>query len=119
MNGTKSAFLAGLAVLLTIGAVWYPTRTQAPPQATWEDVRAEAQRGNYRLIETQQLWQLYQSDTANLMLVDTRQEWEYRTGHMAGAVSFSMEPTIWARWREKNALKKFLGPDKERHIVFY
>ena len=119
MNGSKSALLAALAVLLAIGAVWYPTRAPAPPQASWEDVRAEALRGNYRLIDTQQLWRLVQSDPENVLLVDTRQEWEYRTGHIQGAVSFSMEPTVWARWRQKGALKAFLGPDKDRRIVFY
>ena len=119
MNRSKSAFFAALAVLLAIAAVWYPTRTPAPPQSTWEDVRAEAARGNYRLIETQELWRQYQSDPENLLLVDTRQEWEYRTGHIAGAVSFSMEPTAWARWRQKGPLKAFLGPDKDRPIVFY
>jgi rhodanese-related sulfurtransferase len=51
--------------------------------------------------------------------VDTRQEWEYRTGHIKGAVNFSMEPTRWSRWRSAAALKAFLGPDRERTIVFY
>jgi rhodanese-related sulfurtransferase len=52
-------------------------------------------------------------------MVDTRQEWEYRTGHIKGALNFPMEPTGWARWRKKGALSKFLGPDKNQLIVFY
>jgi rhodanese-related sulfurtransferase len=51
--------------------------------------------------------------------VDTRQEWEYRTGHIDGAVNFPMEPTGWARWRNRGPMETFLGPDKERGIVFY
>jgi hypothetical protein len=30
-----------------------------------------------------------------------------------------MEPTRWSRWRNKGALQTFLGPDKNRMIVFY
>jgi len=51
--------------------------------------------------------------------VDTRQEWEYRTGHIRGAVNFPMEPTWLSRWRKKNALAQLLGADKNRTIVFY
>jgi rhodanese-related sulfurtransferase len=52
-------------------------------------------------------------------LVDTRQEWEYRTGHIKGALNFPMEPTWWARWRKAGDLRALLGPEKERGIVFY
>jgi rhodanese-related sulfurtransferase len=51
--------------------------------------------------------------------VDTRQEWEYRTGHIQGAPNFPMEPTWFARWQRKGELGKLLGPDKERSVVFY
>ena len=54
-----------------------------------------------------------------MLLVDTRQDWEYRTGHIQGAVNFSMEPTAWARWRSQGPLAKFLGPDRDRTMVFY
>jgi rhodanese-related sulfurtransferase len=54
-----------------------------------------------------------------MLLVDTRQEWEYRTGHIKGALNFPMEPTWMSRWRNKGALENFLGPDKERYLVFY
>jgi rhodanese-related sulfurtransferase len=52
-------------------------------------------------------------------MVDTRQDWEYRTGHMKGAVNFPIEPSAWGWWRSQGALDKFLGPDKDRLIVFY
>jgi rhodanese-related sulfurtransferase len=54
-----------------------------------------------------------------MLLVDTRQEWEYRSGHIKGALNFPIEPTWLSRWRNKGALAKFLGPDKNRFIVFY
>jgi rhodanese-related sulfurtransferase len=82
-------------------------------------VLEEARQGGYRLIGTNELWQHYQANPQSLLLVDARQEWEYRTGHIKGAVNFPMEPTWWSRWRKKGALRKFLGPDKNRFIVFY
>jgi rhodanese-related sulfurtransferase len=51
--------------------------------------------------------------------VDTRQEWEYRTGHLKGALNFPIEPTWFSRWRNQKPLEAFLGPDKNRFIVFY
>ena len=74
----------------------------------WDDVLAEAKAGGYRLITTEELAERYRQDSKELLLVDTRQEWEYRTGHIKGAVNFPMEPTWWSRWRKAAALKAFL-----------
>ena len=75
--------------------------------------------GGYKIITTEELSERYQKDANSLLLVDTRQEWEYRTGHLKGAVNFPMEPTWWSRWRKASALETFLGPDKDRTIIFY
>lgn len=117
-NGT-AALLALLAVAVTIGALWLTNGAVTPRESTWEDVEAEAENGGYRLITTDDLWQRYRKEQDNLLLVDTRQEWEYRTGHIKEALNFPMEPTGYARWRKKGALEKFLGVDKDRTIVFY
>ncbi|RPJ10359.1 MAG: rhodanese-like domain-containing protein, partial [Deltaproteobacteria bacterium] len=61
----------------------------------------------------------YTKNHNKILLVDTRQEWEYRTGHIEGAVNFPMEPTGWSRWRKADALKELLGPDQDRKVVFY
>jgi hypothetical protein len=119
MTGTRKTLLALVAVVITIFALRYTNRVVIPKKATWNDVLSEAKQGDYRIIGTDELWQRYQADSGNLLLVDTRQEWEYRTGHIKGAVNFPMEPTRWSRWRKKGALEKFLGPDKNRFIVFY
>ena len=119
MQNKKTTFIAFAAVLLTIGALWFTNRAVTPKQATWDDVLVEGKNGNYQIITTEDLANLYQKDTSNLVLIDTRQEWEYRTGHLKGAVNFPMEPTAWARWRKASALEKFLGPDKNRTLVFY
>ncbi|MBW2207984.1 MAG: hypothetical protein JRG79_13830 [Deltaproteobacteria bacterium] len=70
-------------------------------------------------MSIEDLWERYRKDRKDLLLVDTRQGWEYRTGHMKGAVNFPIEPTWLSRWRKKGTLERFLGPDKNRFIVFY
>ena len=115
----KSIYWAGLAVAVVIGILWFTNRAVTPKQATWEDVLQEARRGGYQIIKTEELAERYQKNPQELLLVDTRQEWEFRTGHLKGSVNFSMEPTAWSRWRKQKELGSFLGPDKNRFIVFY
>jgi predicted sulfurtransferase len=79
----------------------------------------EAEAGGFDLISTEKLAELYQENSSDLLLVDTRQEWEYRTGTIEGALNFSMEPAWWARWRKAGELEDFLGPDKERVLFFF
>jgi 3-mercaptopyruvate sulfurtransferase SseA len=113
------ALLAVLAVVITIGYLWQTNRVVTPKEATWNDVLIEARQGDYRIISTDELWERYEKGSDKMLLVDTRQEWEYRTGHIKGALNFPMEPTWMSRWRNKGALENFLGPDKERYLVFY
>jgi hypothetical protein len=119
MQGKKSIILALLAVVMTAGALWFTSRAVIPKEATWDDVLAEAAAGGYKIITTEDLAKAYRKDSSALLLVDTRQEWEYRTGHMKGALNFPMEPTWWSRWRKAAPLESFLGPDRDRTIVFY
>lgn len=119
MHNKKTTFIAVFAVLLTVGALWLTNRAVTPRQATWDDVLAEGKAGGYRIITTDELSERYKKDPKALFLVDTRQEWEYRTGHLNGAVNFPIEPTSWSRWRKASALESFLGPDKDRNIIFY
>lgn len=119
MQNKTAAFIALGAVLLTVGALWHGNRVVPPKQATWDDVLAEAKAGGYKIITTDELSERYRKDAKSLLLVDTRQEWEYRTGHLQGAMNFPIEPTAWSRWRKASALEAFLGPDRERTLVFY
>ena len=119
MKNAGKTLLALVAIAATLGALWYSNRVVIPQKATWKNVLNEARQGGYQIIETDELWQRYQADPENMIMVDTRQQWEYRTGHIRGASNFPMEPTGWSRWRKKGALAKFLGPDKNRLIVFY
>ncbi len=118
MHNWLKTFTAAAAVLLTIAALWFVNRSEAPSTSTWADVRAEASDGGYRLLSTEELTEMLETDP-DLLLVDTRQEWEYRAGHIEGARLFAMEPTAWERRQKRGELERFLGPDKERVIVFY
>jgi len=119
ISNKKSILLALAAVIVTVGLLWVTNRAVTPKNPSWEDVIAEAENGGYRIISTEEMRDLYQKDAQKLLLVDTRQEWEFQTGHIAGSLNFPMEPTCWARWRKAKALEAFLGPDKNRHIIFY
>jgi len=115
----RKNFTALIVICLTIIALWLTNRAVTPRDASWEDVLAESRAGGYGLIKTEALWEKYQADPDSLLIVDTRQEWEFRTGHIKQAVNFPMEPTWLSRWQKKASLETFLGPDKERAIVFY
>ena len=119
MKNTKMTFLALITIAVTVGSLWITNRSVTPKESTWKDVVAEAEMGGYKLISTDELWEHYSKNPDSLLVVDTRQEWEYRTGHIQGAVNFPMEPTWFSRWKKKGALETFLGPDKDRSIVFY
>jgi len=119
MKNTKKTLLSLIAIVATIGALWLTNRSVTPKKATWDDVVAEAEVGGYKLIGTEEFWERYRKNPDSLLVVDTRQEWEYRTGHIKGAVNFPMEPTWFSRWQKKEALETIIGPDKDRSIVFY
>ncbi len=117
LNRTIIMILA--ALMAALGALWLTNGAVTPREATWDDVLSEAKDGGYRIIATKDLGSAYNQNPNEYLLVDTRQEWEYRTGHIKGAVSFPIEPTWWSRWRKTDALKELLGPDKGRKVVFY
>lgn len=119
MQNKRATFISLAAAMLTAGILWFTNQAVAPKQATWNDVLIEAATGGYKIIATEDLAARYRKDPQSLFLVDTRQEWEYRTGHIKGAVNFPMEPTWWSRWRKADALKELVGADKDRKVVFY
>ena len=69
-------------------------------------------------ISIDELKQLYDSGT-DMIILDCQSTAGYEDGHIKGAVLFTMEPTWLSRWRKKGGLATFLGPDKDRFIVFY
>ncbi len=70
MQNKKTTFVALIAVLLTIGALWFTNRAVTPKQATWVDVLAEGKNGRYQIITTDDLAKRYQKDSSSLVLID-------------------------------------------------
>lgn len=69
MQVMKTTFTALLAVIVTVGALWFTNRAVTPKVATWEDVQAEARSGGYRIITTEDLAGLYREDPEAQTLV--------------------------------------------------
>jgi hypothetical protein len=115
----KFVRIASTIIILVAGVVFSDqtiAQTEAP---SFNTVISEAERGGYKLISMQELWQLYQQADDNLLLVDTRQEWEYHAGYIKTALNFSMNPTWMARMIRRGALEQILGKDKSKILVFY
>ena len=109
-----------LSIALAIPALfWMPGALPAAGPPTTEDVRSEAVRGGYRLIDFGELRRRLEQEPGRILPVDTRQDWEHRTGHIPNSINFSFEPTRWSRLKNRWALKAALGADKSRPLVFY
>ena len=119
MKPIRLLLMQGLALSGILLILWYFHLPVPIVASNMAQVELEAEKGGYRLIDVETLSKLYHSNREKTLLVDTRQEWEHRGGYIDGSVNFPMEPTWWARWQGKKDLKAFLGPDKEKSIVFY
>ncbi len=108
-----------LAAVAVVGVLLWANAARTPKEMTEEDLAAAAERGGYRLMNIAELGERYTRNPSDIFLVDTRREWEYRTGWIKGALNFPIEPNWWSRWRSRGALEAVLGPDKHRLIVFY
>ena len=104
MRFIRSILLPVVTVSITFLVLWYAHRPEPVVQSSMAQVRQEAERGGYRLIDIESLWRLYQAGRDKILLVDTRQEWEHRAGHIDGSANFPFEPTWWARWRNRGNL---------------
>ena len=62
MHRKGTTILAIIAVVLTLGVLWYSNRPVISREPTWEEVQAQARSGGYRLINTQELATLYRQD---------------------------------------------------------
>jgi hypothetical protein len=84
-------------------------------------VQEEARQGNYKLINPEIVRDRFVREPGSLFLVDTRQEWEYQREHIKGSVNLPVTPSWWTQYSPwaRAEMKKFLGPDKKRQVVFY
>jgi hypothetical protein len=111
---TRITFLTFAFLFLSLNSIYVQAN-----ESSLSTAQTEARKGGYQLIDLDGLWSLYQNNKEGLLLIDTRQEWEYHSGYIQGAVNFPMEPTWLARMTQRGSLEQFLGPDKERALVFY
>lgn len=119
MKNVQKNSIALVVIVAAVGVLWFNNRTVTPGDVSWADVEREARAGEYRLVTTDEVWQRFTDPSGGPLLVDTRQEWEFRTGHIEGAKNFPMEPTWLSRWQNRSALEAFLGPDRDNPVIFY
>ena len=112
-------YLRNTAIFIVILLVWTLSAAAETGKDSAAAVQSEAERGNYRLMDIDELWEKYQDSEADLLLIDTRQDWEFRTGSIESSIHFSMEPTWFSRLIQRGALAQALGSDKEKILVFY
>jgi len=86
----------------------------------WADAESLAVRDGYRLISSRALRALYQH-SADFLVVDVRPDYEYKAGHLPGAVQIEFDPGDKYRLedRKKARFEKVLGPEKNRLIIIY
>jgi hypothetical protein len=111
--------MAVTAVAIAIVATWVTNRPAPPARPSMAQVEAEAQSGGYQLIDVHELFKRYETKPDDTLLIDTRQEWEYRRGYIEGALHFPIESTWWAMWKKKKSLEALLGADRNKTLVFY
>ena len=114
-----SICMAVTAVAITGVSSWVTNRPAPTAEPSMAQVAAEAQSGGYRLIDVHELLTRYETKPDDTLLIDTRQEWEYRSGYIKGALHFPMESSWWAMWRKKKSLAALLGSDRNKTLVFY
>ena len=91
------------------------------PANPWDNVVAEAKKGGYQLITPEDLKNEYLKDSTAFLLVDVRQEWSYQMQHIKGSLHIDFAPIWWNQYSPmmRSQIKKLLGPEKNKKIVFY
>jgi hypothetical protein len=81
----------------------------------------EARKGGYQLITPEELKNEYLKDPASFSLVDVRQEWSYQMQHIKGSLHIDFAPIWWNQYSPmmRSDIKKLLGSEKNKKIVFY
>ena len=118
MTKVKSFFL----VLSLIGIAGQGFAVTQPQEAqVLAQVQEEAKQGNYQLIRPEAIKKRFLEEPGSLFLVDTRQQWEYQQEHIQGSANLPVTPSWWTQYSPwaRAEMKKSLGPDKKRQVVFY
>jgi predicted sulfurtransferase len=116
----KIIYISFMFFLFTSYAAQAQSESQNAVRAG-DKIVTEGRKGGYDLITPEELKKEYLKDPAAFFLVDTRQEWAYQMQHIKGAVHIDFTPTWWNQYSPvtRSEMKKLLGPDKNKKVVFY
>lgn len=116
----KLMYISVLVFFFLSFAAWTHAETQNPANV-WSNVVTEAKKGGYQLISAEELKNEYLKDSALFMLVDVRQDWAYQMQHIKGALHIDFVPTWWNQYSPvtRSKMKKLLGQDKNKKVIFY
>jgi hypothetical protein len=117
----KRTLYLGLLCLLFLCVV-AQAQAESQNEALFQgQIAAEAKKGGYQLISSEELKEEYLKDSTAVSLVDVRQEWSYQMQHIKGSLHIDFAPTWWNQYSPmmRSEMKKTLGPDKDKKFVFY
>lgn len=110
--------------LFTISFLFFLTFTAqaiSHDQSAWlKQAKEDAKKDGYSLITASELKIMYETGKA-FKIVDTRNLYEYRKGHLPNALYLELDlgDRLELKPEKEKILKTLLGPDKQRVIVFY
>ncbi len=116
---TRSLLRAGI---LALALFLFPIHAaDAKTQPTWwPDAEKQAAHDGYALLDDAGMEALL-AEKSGYLLLDARPEYEFKEGHLPGAVSLEFDLGDRARLdpEKKQAFLDLAGPDKERTIAIY
>ena len=117
------ATLVGAIFLFTIGSASYAASgtKELDTEKSAVTFAREVERGGYKIVTTQEL-KSWIDQKKNMLIVDTQPyDASFKKQHYPGAVNFELPRPEMTKLDDKTkaALENFLGPDKNRVIVFY
>ena len=115
----KKTVISSSIFILLVLVVTGPSWSKANP-VWWPSALAEAQRDGYTLTTPEEIQSLYASGTS-YSIVDVRPDYEFKTGHLPGAINFEIDlgDRLDLKPQKAAAFRKVLGMDKDRQIVIY
>jgi rhodanese-related sulfurtransferase len=121
----KSLLIILISVIFVIGFAGTGLAAWGTKELDTEKVAVtfarEVERGNYRIVTTQEL-KGWLDQKKSMLIVDTMPyEASFKKQHIPGAVNMELPIPEMTKLddKTKSALKNLLGPDKNRVIIFY
>jgi len=109
-----SLTLLALCLFLTAPAV------ASDDEVWWEAAVTEAERDEYKLIDTKELAELLDMDS-DAIIIDVRADYEFEAGRIPDAdnLEFDLGDRMDLSPEKRAAFEELVGSDKDRHVVIY